>query len=296
MTRYIYKKYQPKISTGKIIREILERKNSSDYYPNTNNSYIILLRNHVYYKKMFDGSGYFDISKILSFDGSEAVRIYRNLGHEIRNKILGIPAVVDNNYFIFCPYCGVNPMSKSATIDHFVPQSVLAQLSAESLNLIPSCWPCNTKKRANWSSSSGIVGFHPYLEDFPDGSIILFFDFSKVHISSTKILYPKIVLKAVPMQNILIQKRTRFIINQFDLSRRYSETLVLKMYDLITLIRKMRHEGKNNSQIILKIYHYSKRQIQDDIDGYQTLLYPEFLFYSSLSRNFAEAYKFVMNY
>lgn len=296
MTKFIYKKSQPKISTGKIIREILQRKNSSSHYPNINSNYIILLRNHVYYKKMFDGSGYFDVSKILPFDGSEAKKIYRNLGDGIRDKILGVPAVVDDNYFIFCPYCGLNSMSKSATIDHFVPQSVLTQLSAEPLNLIPSCWSCNTKKRANWSSGSGIVGFHPYLEDFPDGSIILFFDFSKVHISLPNILYPKIVLKAAPIHNVLIQKRTRFIINQFDLSRRYSETLVIRMYDLITLIKKMRRKGKSNSEIIVYIYHYSERQIQDDIDGYQTLLYPEFLFYSSLSRNFSDAYKFVMTY
>lgn len=58
-----------------------------------------------------------------------------------------------------CSYCRYSPAS---TLDHFVPKSVVAGLSLEPWNLIPSCPRCNQQIASQWSADQEAQMLHPY--------------------------------------------------------------------------------------------------------------------------------------
>jgi hypothetical protein len=62
---------------------------------------------------------------------------------------------------LICPFCA---LSDSATLDHYLPKSQYPQFSIFSRNLVPSCWPCNSKKS---DAVAGLPFMHPYYEKVP---------------------------------------------------------------------------------------------------------------------------------
>ena len=65
-----------------------------------------------------------------------------------------------------CPYCG---FGEPRDLDHYLPRSKFGELAIYPNNLVPSCGPCNTAKRAivpGVSPGPGLI--HPYFEDLPD--------------------------------------------------------------------------------------------------------------------------------
>lgn len=49
-----------------------------------------------------------------------------------------------------CPYCGLD---SALTLDHCLPKSSYPHLSVSPLNLVPTCWACNTSKASTVGSS-----------------------------------------------------------------------------------------------------------------------------------------------
>lgn len=66
-----------------------------------------------------------------------------------------------------CPFCSI---SESSTLDHYLPKERYPEFSVLPINLIPSCSPCNTKKRDKiLDRGTNIRKFlHPYFDAIPD--------------------------------------------------------------------------------------------------------------------------------
>jgi hypothetical protein len=70
-----------------------------------------------------------------------------------------------------CPYCG--KPGAPATLDHFLPRSEFQEFSLYCKNLIPSCFDCNTTKRANiWDDSANRKYLNPYYDQFLDSNFV----------------------------------------------------------------------------------------------------------------------------
>lgn len=74
----------------------------------------------------------------------------------------------DKDKIIKCPYC---LSAICSHVDHFLPESVYHGLAINPKNLIPSCYNCNTKKKAKIFKIIGqqqISFFHPYYDHLGD--------------------------------------------------------------------------------------------------------------------------------
>lgn len=85
--------------------------------------------------------------------------------YETRTQASGldwIAKIAKTTRYGYCPMCG---SETHKTVDHFLPRSPWAEFSFLSLNLVPSCSTCNTKRgnRAN-SPSSPLRALHPYYD------------------------------------------------------------------------------------------------------------------------------------
>ena len=80
---------------------------------------------------------------------------------------IGIRASIHELATLRCPYCG--KPGAPATLDHFLPRSEFQEFSLYCKNLIPSCFDCNTTKRANiWDESGNRKYLNPYHDHFLD--------------------------------------------------------------------------------------------------------------------------------
>lgn len=66
-----------------------------------------------------------------------------------------------------CPLCGQRDVS---TLDHYLPEAHYSLLTVLPVNLIPSCKDCNFKKRDAVPGSAETQTFHPYYDNFDDGT------------------------------------------------------------------------------------------------------------------------------
>lgn len=64
-----------------------------------------------------------------------------------------------------CPLCSQRTVS---TIDHYLPQTVHANLIVVPLNLVPACAECNKGKLDFQPTCEAEQGFHPYFDNFDD--------------------------------------------------------------------------------------------------------------------------------
>jgi hypothetical protein len=69
--------------------------------------------------------------------------------------------------FNICPLCGHRPV---ATLDHYLPKSSHPLFAITPLNLVPCCTDCNKVKRSDVATDIESQKFHPYFDDFDDGS------------------------------------------------------------------------------------------------------------------------------
>lgn len=60
-----------------------------------------------------------------------------------------------------CPYCGFGEIKD---LDHHIPKSSYKALSIYPLNLVPTCHPCNNKKRTIAGDLPNAQFFHTYLD------------------------------------------------------------------------------------------------------------------------------------
>jgi 5-methylcytosine-specific restriction endonuclease McrA len=65
-----------------------------------------------------------------------------------------------------CPFCGI---SESSTLDHYLPKEQYPEFSVFSLNLVPCCSPCNTRKRDKILDDDTEVRLfvHPHFDQIP---------------------------------------------------------------------------------------------------------------------------------
>ncbi|SEP85717.1 hypothetical protein SAMN05216548_101654 [Faunimonas pinastri] len=65
-----------------------------------------------------------------------------------------------------CPFCGI---SESSTLDHYLPKEQYPEFSVFSLNLVPCCSPCNTRKRDKILDDETNVRLfvHPHFDQIP---------------------------------------------------------------------------------------------------------------------------------
>lgn len=70
--------------------------------------------------------------------------------------------IAQTTQYGYCPMCG---SETHKTVEHFLPRSPWGEFSFLSLNLVPSCGTCNTKRgnRAN-SPTSRVRPLHPYYD------------------------------------------------------------------------------------------------------------------------------------
>ncbi len=69
-----------------------------------------------------------------------------------------------------CPLCAQRTVS---TLDHYLAQSIHANLTVVPLNLIPACAECNKNKLAHQPAAPQDQSFHPYFDDFDDACWLL---------------------------------------------------------------------------------------------------------------------------
>lgn len=66
----------------------------------------------------------------------------------------------------YCPYCGA---TTNETHDHYLPAQHFPEFAVNPLNLVPSCFRCNTTKDDDWLSPAGERRYlHFYLDPIPD--------------------------------------------------------------------------------------------------------------------------------
>lgn len=65
-----------------------------------------------------------------------------------------------------CPLCAQRTVS---TLDHYLAQSIHAELVISPINLVPACAECNKGKLDHQPRSDAEQSFHPYFDDFDDG-------------------------------------------------------------------------------------------------------------------------------
>ncbi|WP_206453448.1 hypothetical protein [Aurantimonas marina] len=64
-----------------------------------------------------------------------------------------------------CPLCAQRTVS---TLDHYLPQTIHANLIIVPINLVPACAECNKGKLDHQPNSEVEQGFHPYFDNFDD--------------------------------------------------------------------------------------------------------------------------------
>jgi hypothetical protein len=79
-----------------------------------------------------------------------------------------------------CPYCDIRRFDhhSAITVDHFLPRNVYPYLSVYSLNLIPSCGPCNSAFK---NSKIKLPIIHPFYHQVAD-MIKFSFEYSDEHL------------------------------------------------------------------------------------------------------------------
>lgn len=66
----------------------------------------------------------------------------------------------------YCPYCGA---TTNETHDHYLPAQEFPEFAVNALNLVPSCFRCNTTKGDDWLDDVGKRRYvHFYLDQIPD--------------------------------------------------------------------------------------------------------------------------------
>ncbi|WAI81018.1 MULTISPECIES: hypothetical protein [Achromobacter] len=83
-------------------------------------------------------------------------------GRSKKNSLDWIGKIAKTTKYGYCPMCG---SETHGTVEHFLPRKPWAEFSFFSLNLVPSCGPCNTK-RGNRANKPGLPlsPLHPYYD------------------------------------------------------------------------------------------------------------------------------------
>jgi 5-methylcytosine-specific restriction endonuclease McrA len=68
-----------------------------------------------------------------------------------------------SNAFL-CPYCFT---VKWESFDHFAPKSLFPEFSILTLNLIPACYRCNTRKGDAWTIGGNLIVLNLYVDEWP---------------------------------------------------------------------------------------------------------------------------------
>lgn len=84
-------------------------------------------------------------------------------GRAIKYDLKWIETIATSTKYGYCSMCGAETHK---TVDHFLPRSPWAEFSFFSLNLVPSCGICNTK-RGNRANAPGTTPrlLHPYFDE-----------------------------------------------------------------------------------------------------------------------------------
>ncbi len=71
-----------------------------------------------------------------------------------------------------CPFCGIG---ESSTLDHYLPKEQYPEFAVYSLNLVPACSPCNTRKRDKVIDEDTDVRLfvHPHFDEIPADSFLV---------------------------------------------------------------------------------------------------------------------------
>lgn len=72
-----------------------------------------------------------------------------------------------------CPLCGHGP---AATLDHYLPCGTFPEFAVLPVNLVPACWPCNTRKGETYAANGTALYLHAYLDAVSATEQFLFAD------------------------------------------------------------------------------------------------------------------------
>lgn len=138
-----------------------------------------------------------------------------------------------------CPYCSIG---ESSTLDHYLPREKFAQFSIYSLNLVPSCAACNTRKSDLVLDEAVSIRFflHPYFDEIPEEPFLTL---------ETKVLAEGLILKFnLERPATLAEIKFQHIHNHFtklNLAERYRNMSLSHLREERKAFR--RHFGKDQS-------------------------------------------------
>lgn len=112
-----------------------------------------------------------------------------------------------------CPFCGFAEISD---LDHHLPVSEFGALAVYRRNLVPSCGPCNNKKRTAGRGNSAEELIHAYFDQIPN---------EKFFVATARLAQGALVvtLRVERSQSMSVElyERLKFQVERLDLSRRY---------------------------------------------------------------------------
>ena len=115
-----------------------------------------------------------------------------------------------------CPYCGFGEIKD---LDHHLPRSKYKVLAIYPKNLVPSCGPCNNKKRAVADDEPNGQFFHTYLDTVPE--VIFFIANAKLENGALEVTF-SVDAEALPED---VYQRMAFQIDRMELNIRYKAAI-----------------------------------------------------------------------
>src|SRR5690606_15551104 len=117
-----------------------------------------------------------------------------------------------------CPYCGFGEVRD---LDHQLPRGTYNAFAIYPRNLIPSCHPCNNKKRAVAGHEPDAQFPHIYLDEMPPER----FFFAEADVSEEGLRVRFILQPCAGMSNDLLRRLT-FLVERLDLDARYQAEVI----------------------------------------------------------------------
>jgi hypothetical protein len=118
-----------------------------------------------------------------------------------------------------CPYCGFGEVTD---LDHHLARSVYRALAIYCRNLIPSCHPCNNRKRTAGGPGPEEQFSHPYLDEYPANRFLV----AQTTVSPQGGLRVQFAIVQCDGMADDVFARLRFQFSRLELNRRYEAQVV----------------------------------------------------------------------
>ena len=164
-----------------------------------------------------------------------------------------------------CPYCG---FGHASTLDHYLPKAKYPQLSVLSLNLVPSCKDCNTRKNTKIATVAEKQSLHPYFDhkDFINEQWLF------AEVMQTNPVTISFVVKAPTQWDEVSKGRVLSHFDNFELSARYSIEASSEIVGIKNVLDDLRR--KASPDVLQNHLHKQAKSHADQyINSWKTAMY-----------------------